>query len=267
MVSRTPGRAFAHGLFLNDRGDGMAKTLQSLHGPILPVRCGRVTTALPALAFLALAGVSSLVADEGMRTRIILYPYHGVAGANASKLAEDLDVYLTDKLNILYAGYAREHLADYMATLRVEKAAPPPVTAQELSAEWSRRNALLLLSGIIVAAPDRSIAKSSIYFGSLADNAPGHPPDLLHLDLPLSAEQFGSNADSHSAAVLYGLAMDAKRAGLAKDLYVRIAARALEIIDPLLESDPSPSRDLKNLKAGLVSFIADATGLKTPGTP
>lgn len=221
---------------------------------ILMLQSRRLGLLLPLVCALLVSRPS--FAEPQPRTKLVLYPYHGVAGVDATALASDLEVYLTDKLRNLYASFAMHPTADYMAELRIEKLGTKPSSAAEFSAEWRRLNALLLMDGVIVPADGKSIAKSSIYLGELGRNAPGQPVELLHVDLPLRGEEYGSIADSHSVAALFSLALDARNSGLTKDFYVKIAARALEILDML---DTRSAPDLKRLKCGLLELIAEAT--------
>ena len=213
-----------------------------------------------AVVCLATAALSmSATANPGPRTKLVLYPYHGIGGADSTALAADLEVYLTDKLRILYANFATNPVAAYMADLRIEKVGAKPATAAQLHNEWQRRGALLLMDGVIAPSNGTNIAKSSIYLGDLGRTAPGHSTELIHVDLPLRGEEYGSIADSHSVAALYGLALDARDSGLAKDFYVKVAARALELVDTL-STGPAVAPDLKHLRCGLLALIGEATG-------
>ncbi len=229
-------------------------------------QAGRLVFQGPSLALLviltwmAVALPPAATAEPQPRTKLVLYPYHGIAGVDAGALGADLEVYLTDKLRNLYGNFATHPVASYLAGLRIERLAAKPASAAEFSAEWRRLDALLLMDGVIVPADGASVAKSSIYLGDLGRNAPGKPTELIHVDLPLRGEEYGSIADSHSVAALYSLALDAKENGLAKDFYVKVAARALEIVDTL-NAGPSPAPDLKRLRCGLLSLIAEATGI------
>lgn len=219
---------------------------------------GPVRAALWALGCVVFAFWAPASAEPKPRTTLVLYPYHGIGGVDVSALGADLEVYLADKLRNLYANFATHPSAGYMADLRIEKLGVRPATAAELSAEWRRLKALLLMDGVIVPADGTHLAKSSIYLGDLGRHAPGKSAELIHVDLPLRGEEYGSIADSHSVATLFGLALDARDNGLPKDLYVRLAARALEIVDPLA-AGPAPAPDLKRLRCGLLTFMAEAT--------
>jgi len=201
-----------------------------------------------------------------LRTKLVLYPYHGIAGVDASAAASDLEIYLQDKLRTLYAAFSRDPSADYMQALRVEKLPDRPNSPDRQIAEWRRLDALLLLDGLIVVHAGISTAKSGIYFGDLIRGAPGLPTELIHIDLPLRAEEYGSIVDTHSAATLYSLALDAKRAHLPRDYYVRIAARALDVVNSLLESRSSLSPDLIELRCDISSLLSESTGIvSNPG--
>ena len=206
------------------------------------------------------ASISIAFADTPRRTTLILYPYHGLGGLDAKALSTDLEVYLADKVRTLYAFFARDPAAGYMSALHVQKAEPKPTTVDGFAADWRRLDALLLLDGVIAPSNGSVVAMSSIYFGELGTEAPGNPIELVHLDLPLRPDEFGKVVDTHSAAALYGLALDAKSNGLPKDFYIRIAARALEIVDTLSTGTTRPA-DLARLKCGLLMLISEATGV------
>jgi hypothetical protein len=223
--------------------------------------------ALVLLVLAAAAPAPTVFADTPQRTTLVLYPYHGVGRLDdevVETLSKELELYLGDKVRTLYAFFARDPSAAYLSALRIQKSEPKPTTVDEFAADWQRLHALLLLDGIFVPSNGSAIAKSSIYFGELGTQAPGSPVPLVHLDLPLSPDEFGEIVDTHSAAALYGLALDARRNGLPKEFYVRVAARALEVVDTL-SSGPTPPADLARLKCGLLNLISEATGVPVAG--
>jgi hypothetical protein len=209
-------------------------------------------------------------AERPMRVQLIVYPYQGieVEPEKARQASEALQDYLRDKIRVLYSNFAREPLAKYMRGLTVEPREPKPSTPGEYFEAWEKPGILALFDGVVSKAPAEGyMVRSSIFLGDLGVNAPGGQSiDLVSVDMPLRASEFGRIADTHSVVTLLGLALDARQAGLPGTFYTQVASQALEILDNF---DPGQKKDpqIKKLKCATVAVIADATKYQNPVCP
>jgi hypothetical protein len=97
----------------------------------------------------------------------------------------------------------------YLDNLRIVSASRQlAASPAETLAEWRGRNALMFLSGVLFKDDTAVLVRSQPFLGELA-----HTQRLnqLQLDLRVHQDELGQAQDSHSAALLYALAMDARR--------------------------------------------------------
>ena len=209
-------------------------------------------------------------AQQSMRVQLIIYPYQGieVEPEKARQASEALQTYLRDKIRVLYSNFAREPLAKYMRDLIVEAREPKPGTTAEYFAAWEKPGVLALFDGVVSKLPTEGyVVRSSIFLGDLGVNAPGgRSLDLVSVDMPLRADEFGRIADTHSAVTLLGLALDARQAGLPAPFYMQVASKALEILDNV-EPDQKKDPQIKMLKCATVAVIAEAAKYPVSACP
>jgi hypothetical protein len=209
-------------------------------------------------------------AQQPMRVQLVIYPYQGieVEPENARQASKALQDFLRDKIRVLYSNFAREPLAKYMRDLTVELRQPKPSTPGEYFEAWEKPGVLALFDGVVSKAPTEGyMIRSSIFLGDLGVNSPGGQSiDLVSVDMPLRANEFGRIADTHSVVTLLGLALDARQAGLPGTFYAQVASKALETLDsfgPDQKKDPQ----IKKLKCAAVAVIADAMKYQNPACP
>jgi hypothetical protein len=173
-------------------------------------------------------------AQRPMRVQLIIYPYQGVevAPEKVRQASDALQIYLRDKIRVLYSNFAREPLAKYMRGLTVEHRELKPTTPGEYFEAWEKPGVLALFDGLVSKArAEGYMIRSSIFLGDLGVNAPGgRSIDIVFVDMPLDANEFERIADTHSAVTLLGLALDAREAGLPTTFYMDVASQALEIL-------------------------------------
>ena len=108
------------------------------------------------------------------------------------------------------------------------------------------------------------MVRSSIFLGDLGLNAPGgNSIDVVHVDMPLTADDFGAIADTHSATTLLGLALDARAAGLPGEYYAAVASRALEHL-LTVENSQGADAQLEKLKCAVLAVIAAGRNVPIP---
>ena len=78
----------------------------------------------------------------------------------------------------------------------------------DLMARWKSSSALEIFIGRIRVADDHYSVRSEVFFGDLKTSLNSR---FIKIDLPIEDEQFDTTRDSHSVAILYALAMDARQ--------------------------------------------------------
>ncbi len=91
---------------------------------------------------------------------------------------------------------------------------------------WKKSNSLQILSGLLDQRGGGFFVRSRPYFGELAA---GSPAERVELELNIDAEELGKTLDSHSLALLYALASDARRRNLPSEVVFIYLARAVSI--------------------------------------
>ena len=124
----------------------------------------------------------------------------------------------------------------YLRDLRIVSAGRPLASSPgETLAEWRSSNALAFFSGVVFQKDSHIIVRSQPFFGELTQ----HVPEIsrLQLDLRIDEQEFSQTTDSHSLALLYALAMDARRLGYPNDVVLFYLGEAVSVardIDPTL---------------------------------
>jgi|SoiMethySBSTD1v2_1073268.scaffolds.fasta_scaffold05286_3 hypothetical protein len=160
---------------------------------------------------------------------------------------------VSSKIRVLGDRIARDHPAcDYMRDLRVEKTGRvDDRSANRTLLDWRSTNALLFLSGMFRRDGTTDYVRSTPFFGELASK----DADLnsLQLELRIDVSELQQTTDSHSLAVLYALAMDARRLGRPNDVVLTFLGEAVSVAQSIDSSLPGVAA----LKAQLRKAIQD----------
>lgn len=158
-----------------------------------------------------------------------------------------------NKIQMLAQSMAlRNPLCAYVADLRVERT--PRQLASSPSAalsEWRSTGSLLFLSGLLFRRDAALMVRSQPFFGELSVGA---DVSRVQIDLRIDADEFGQTTDSHSLALLYALAMDARRRGLPNDVVYVFLGEAVSIAQGLDTTVPGVQL-LKNALRGALEGI------------
>jgi hypothetical protein len=202
-----------------------------------------------------------VVAASSPRVEIALLPYSGLETQGPRKLAfEEFRGILEDKLTNLVQELAatpelaNEEAAQQLARLKLQLlagagsnsagaefgSAAGNHSALDLEQKlrlWRQRHSLGLLSGTLseegAANHSRFRVDSQIFIGDL-DGAPlGRS---IPLAMRIGPEEFSNTRDAHALAVLYALALDARRLGYPDDIVTVYLSKAYSIARSLQES-------------------------------
>lgn len=137
-----------------------------------------------------------------------------------------------NKIQMLAQSIAtRDPQCVYVADLRVQQTRRQlTLSASATLAEWRNSGALLFLSGLFFRNGADPVVRSQPFFGELAG-----PSDVgrVQIDLAVNPDEFARTTDSHSLAVLYALAMDAKRRGQPNAVVITFLGEAMSIASGL----------------------------------
>jgi hypothetical protein len=127
--------------------------------------------------------------------------------------------------------------ADYLRRLKLVDRKAEFSTAADLDSYWKTGDALQVLTGSIAPEAGNSyFVQSRIYLGDLQG---AFPRKTILIEVPFTARNYADTQDSHTAVLLYGLAMDAER--------VDSSHKAL--IAQLLKSAKDKLADIKKRKS------------------
>ncbi len=130
----------------------------------------------------------------------------------------------------------RNPLCKYVADLRVERAPRQLASSPNATlAEWKNSGALLFLSGLFFRRESDVIVRSQPFFGDLGSEA---DISRIQIDLRIHANEFGRTTDTHSLALLYALAMDARRRGQPTDVVLLFLGEAVSTAQGLDSAVP-----------------------------
>jgi hypothetical protein len=202
-----------------------------------------------------------VVATNAPRVEIALLPYSGLESEGPRKIAFDefrgiLEDKLTNLVQELAATpeLARDEAAQQLAKLKLNTLSRSPSDAQPAARSiagvdlpaldleqklriWRQRHSLGLLTGTLSeeVATDRRRYRvdSQIFIGDL-DGAPlGRSIPLM---MQIGPEEFSNTRDTHALALLYALALDARRLGYRDDVVTVYLSKAYSIARGLRES-------------------------------
>ncbi len=98
-----------------------------------------------------------------------------------------------------------KYLEDFRI-IKIDK--DPPSSISESLLFWRESESLFLISGAISSSQDNNILTSELFFGDLGLKL---KRKFINVQLTVTPTQYRTFRDSHSAVILYCLAMDAKR--------------------------------------------------------
>ncbi len=102
---------------------------------------------------------------------------------------------------------------------------------------WRQTHSLQLLSGMLLDSGGKTSVRSQPFHGDLAAGAGSR----IQLEMKIDANEFSQTADTHSLAVLYALALDARAMGRPDDVVFTYLAEAVSIARGLDSSLPGVS--------------------------
>jgi hypothetical protein len=153
----------------------------------------------------------------------------------------------------------RNPLCKYVADLRVERAPRQLASSANATlAEWRNSGALLFLSGLFFRRESDVIVRSQPFFGELGSGA---DVSRIQIDLRIHADEFGQTTDTHSLALLYALAMDARRRGQPNDVVLSFLGEAVSTAQGLDSTVPGvlPLKNaLQDALKGIGAPVKDA---------
>jgi hypothetical protein len=134
-----------------------------------------------------------------------------------------------NKIQMLAESLAARHPeCKYVGDLRIVRIDRQLASSpSEMLAEWRATNALAFFSGLVFQKEADIMVRSQPYFGELAIDVPGI--SRVQLDLKVDEQEFSQTTDSHSLALLYALAMDARRLGYSRDVVFTYLAEAVSV--------------------------------------
>ena len=155
-----------------------------------------------------------------------------------------------NKIQMLAQSIAlRNPLCAYVADLRVERTPRQLASSPNAAmAEWRSSGSLLFLSGLLFRRNADLMVRSQPFFGELSVDA---DVSRVLLDLRVDADEFGQTTDSHSLALLYALAMDARRRGQPNDVVSVFLGEAVSIAQGLDSGVPGVLPLKKAVRAAL----------------
>lgn len=162
------------------------------------------------------------------RLLIQLFDYAPSEGQQRQRFRQFQSI-VRNKIQMLAESLASQHPeCKYVGDLRIvgidRQLASSP---REVLAEWRATNALAFFSGLVFEKEAQVIVRSQPYFGELAVDVPGI--SRIQLDLKVDEQEFSQTTDSHSLALLYALAMDARRLGYSRDVIFTYLAEAVSV--------------------------------------
>lgn len=176
------------------------------------------------------------LAADPPRLTLTVFRYDGTLDGKGEQAFEQFRGILEDKILNLGQELSSSHpQAKYIERLRMFYSGDRSPDRTQLSRFAAHTGSMGLLSGTVFLEDDAAIVRSRYFLGELGG---GLTTDSVVLELPIKAKEFGSIRDSHSAATLYGLAMDAKRLGLPQKVRVECLSRAYSALADLNESNP-----------------------------
>lgn len=153
---------------------------------------------------------------EPPRVAIHIFKYSGLLSDVEEKYFEEFKAIVQTKISSIAEELQNENESlNYLATL-----SPFFVTDQqgkhavftgsnaELLSRWQRANALEILLGRIKSKESGYAVRSRIFFGDLKT---GLDSRFLSVELPINDIEYDTTRDSHSVAILFGLAMYARQ--------------------------------------------------------
>ena len=137
-----------------------------------------------------------------------------------------------NKIQMLAQSIAtRDPACLYVGDLRVQQTKRQLTSSPSATlAEWRNSGALLFLSGLFFRSGTDPVVRSQPFFGELAGQS---DVGRVQIDLAINPDEFARTTDSHSLAVLYALAMDAKRRGQPNTVVLTFLGEAISIASGL----------------------------------
>jgi hypothetical protein len=176
-------------------------------------------------------------AETAPRLLIQLFDYAASEAEPRERFAQ-FQTIVRNKIQMLVESLAARHpRCRYVADLRIVRADRPlPSSPRETLAEWRDSNALAFFSGLVFRRNADVVVRSQPYFGELVL----HVPEIsrLQLDLKIDEQEFSQTTDSHSLALLYALAMDARRLGYSHDVIFTYLGEAVSVARGMDSSVP-----------------------------
>ena len=223
----------------------------------------RVATHVLLAAVLALPAAR---ADAPSRVEIAVYQYRSIDTDAEREAFDDFHGMLNDRMLTLSDELAREGAEfAYLEDLQPYQIMGPgdePIEFRgrlaDLAEYWAQSQALQLLHGRMRTADGQPAVRSQVYLGELQGALPSK---LVKLDLPVDPDRFEETAETHTALLLYALAMDAMRqSGPQRDRLVRtlLARTWVYLLDI-----PEDERAARELRAA-VQAAFEAEGMTPP---
>jgi hypothetical protein len=172
-------------------------------------------------------------ATTAPRLLIQLFDYAPSEGEQRQRFGQFQSI-VRNKIQMLAESLATRHpQCKYVAELRIVRADRQLASSpSEQLAEWRASNALAFFSGLVFRRDADIIVRSQPYFGELAQIS------RLQLDLKVDEQEFSQTTDSHSLALLYALAMDARRLGYSRDVIFTYLGEAVSLARGIDSSTP-----------------------------
>jgi hypothetical protein len=206
------------------------------------------------------------------RTEIALFQYKGVVkGQEAEVKYQNFRGILDNKiLNIrseVLQGRSSEEASmvkdlHYLGEIHISSKEDDKFKKNEDVYKWldNEPEVLFILRGIIMSDDNMNYAVySNLYLRTVADEIPSR---MLSLNMPIKSAEIANTKDSHTIAILYALAMDAKKNGMANNRISLLLRPAFNKLADIKRRKGKLPNELQILEKALLKAREEAIGVR-----
>jgi hypothetical protein len=206
------------------------------------------------------------------RTEIALFQYKGVVkGQEAEVKYQNFRGILDNKiLNIrseVLQGRSSEEASmvkdlHYLGEIHISSKEDDKFKKNEDVYKWldNEPEVLFILRGIIMSDDNMNYAVySNLYLRTVADEIPSR---MLSLNMPIKSVEIANTKDSHTIAILYALAMDAKKNGMANNRISLLLRPAFNKLADIKRRKGKLPNELQILEKALLKAREEAIGVR-----
>jgi hypothetical protein len=180
--------------------------------------------------------VSVSEAELGTHMRISLFTYGGQCSEGTSAFNTFREILKSKAASLRPMFPPSDARYNYLNSILVNDAGRQlNMTVSEVHNYWEQTGSLQVLSGLCFVKDGGEVMQSQIFFGSLAGTA----PEPFFAEMPISANEFGTTRDIHTASILYALGEEAVSRHLDREVVTHYLATARDIA---IQIHTSPAR-------------------------